>query len=88
MKHVEAQDAFSICVLADSYYHGLIGFQQDQTKAMELYNRATDLGNSQAHHHLANIYHPGDMKKAKFHYEAVAMTGNKVARYSLGVHRV
>jgi hypothetical protein len=29
MKHVEAQDAFSICVLADSYYHGLIGFQQD-----------------------------------------------------------
>ena len=30
MKCVEANDAFSICMLADSYYHGLNGFQQDQ----------------------------------------------------------
>ena len=26
----------------------------------------------------------GDMKKAKFHYEAAAMAGHEVARYNLG----
>jgi len=44
MKRVEANDSASICMLANQYYHGRAGFQQDQTKAIELYVRAVDLG--------------------------------------------
>jgi TPR repeat protein len=52
---------------------------------MELYARAADFGNSQAHHHLANIYHDGgNLKKAKFHYEAAAMAGHEDTRNNLG----
>jgi TPR repeat protein len=86
MKRVEANDAASIYVLADSYYHGLNGFQQDHTKAIELYNRAADLGYSKAHNNLGAIYEgAGNLKKAKFHVEAASMAGHEVARYNLGV---
>ena len=86
MRPVEANDAASICMLASCYYHGYNGFQQDQTKAMELYTRAADLGCSDAHCNLGNIYHEGgDLKKAKFHCEAAAMIGHEVARNNLGV---
>ena len=85
MKRVEANDAASICVLANSYHHGLNGFQQDQTKAMKHYARSADLGFSKAHNNLAGIYHEGgDLKKAKFHFEAAAMAGHDVARDMLG----
>ena len=89
MKRVEANDAASIFLLANSYENGLNGVQQDQTRAMELYGRAAELGCSQAHHQLADIYHEGgDMKKAKFHHEEAAMAGNEVARYNLGCMEV
>jgi TPR repeat protein len=85
MKRVEANDAASICLLANSYYQGLNGFRQDQTKATELYARAADLGSSKAHDQFAEIYYEGgNLKKAKFHYEAAAMAGDEVARYNLG----
>ena len=85
MKRVEANDAGAIGMLGNSYHHGLNGFQQDQTKAIELYNRAADLGSSEAHNFLGNIYRGGgDVKKAKFHYEAAAMAGNEMARFSIG----
>ena len=85
MKRVGANDAASICLLAGSYYQGLNGFQQDQTKAMELYSRAADLGCSEAHNELGGIYHDGgNLKKAKFHYEEGAMAGNELARMNLG----
>jgi TPR repeat protein len=86
IKRVEANDAASIFVLANCYYQGLHGFQQDHAKAMELYNRAAELGLGVAHFNLANIYRlGGDLKKAKFHYEAAAMAGDEVARYSIGL---
>jgi len=85
MKRVGANDAASIYMLADSYYQGLNGFQQDQAKAMELYGRAAELGCSKAHNNLAGIYHDGGaLKKAKFHVEAAAMAGHEVARCNLG----
>jgi len=83
---MEANDAASIKLLADSYYQGSNGVQQDQTKAMELYARSADLGCSDAHSQLGGIHHQrGDMKKAKFHLEAAAMAGHEVARNNLGV---
>jgi TPR repeat protein len=85
MKRAEANDAASIYVLASSYYKGRVGLQQDHVKAIELYARAAELGWRHAHCNLAHIYHEGgDMKKAKFHFEAAAMAGDEVARYNLG----
>ena len=66
MKRVEAIDAFSIYMLANSYCLGLNGVQQDQTKAIELYDRSADLGSSKAHFALGCINkNEGDMKKAR-----------------------
>jgi TPR repeat protein len=85
MKRVAANDAASMKMLADSYYLGLRGVQQDHARALELLTKAADLGFSKAHYNLGNIYHEGgDMKKAKFHYEAAAMIGHEVARCNLG----
>jgi TPR repeat protein len=84
-KRVEANDAASISMLANSYDDGLNGIQQDHTKAKELYAKAADLGHSEAHSQLANIYlEQGNLKKAKFHYEAAAMAGHEGARNNLG----
>jgi TPR repeat protein len=56
---------------------------------MELYAIAAELGSRHAHFELAAIYHQGgDLKKAKFHYEAAAMAGHEVARYNLAGHEV
>jgi TPR repeat protein len=85
-KRVAVNDAASIFLLAHHYYDGLRGLQQDQTRARELYARAVDLGYSKAHNQLGGIYHEGgNLKKAKFHFEAAAMAGHDGARYNLGV---
>ena len=85
MRRVEANDAASIFMLAVSYHHGVRGFQQDHAKAIELYARAANLGDKEAHNNLAGIYHEGgDMKKAKFHVEAAAMAGHELARFNVG----
>ena len=86
MERVEANDPISICLLANSYHHGVNGYQQDQARAIELYARAAVLGCSKAHSSLGDIYADdvGDLKKAKFHFEAAAMAGHELARYNLG----
>jgi hypothetical protein len=85
LKRAEANDPVSICVLAGYYELGLGGLQQDHVKAIELLNRAAELGFSKAHHSLAHVYRKGgNLKKAKFHYEAAAMAGDEMARYNIG----
>jgi TPR repeat protein len=85
LKRVEANDAGAMCLLANYYLVGSGGLQQDQTKAMDLYARAAELGLSVAHFFLANLYYKGgNLKKAKFHYEAAAMAGHEAARHNLG----
>ena len=85
MKRVEANDSGAISSLASYYLHGVNGFQQDHTKAMELYVRAANIGYKKAHNNLAGVYYEGgDMKKAKFYFEAAAMAGHEVARCNLG----
>jgi TPR repeat protein len=85
MKRVEVNDAASMFLLANYYEHGKPGVQRDHAKAIELYARTADLGCSKAHYCLGGLYRRGgDLKKAKFHYEAAAMAGNEVARCIVG----
>ena len=85
MRRVAATDPTSICVLANFYHEGLYGLQRDRAKAMELYVRAENLGYSEAHSELGHMYHAGgNLKKAKFHFEAAAMAGHEEARCNLG----
>jgi hypothetical protein len=85
MKRVEANDAFSMCVMGSYYYHGGHGLLQNREKAKELWTQAAKLGSSRSHYHLGTYYHAGgDSKKEKFHHEAAAMAGHEVARYLLG----
>jgi TPR repeat protein len=82
----KANDPASICLLAAHCHHGLNSVQQDHAKAIELYGRAAELGCSGAHGSLGDIYDEGgNLKKAKFHWEAAAMAGDEVARCNLGV---
>jgi TPR repeat protein len=85
MKRVEANDAGAMSFMGSYYYHGSVSLLQDQKKAMELWKQAGALGSSHAHFCIGNEYRrEGDLKKAKFHYEAAAMAGHEVARYNLG----
>jgi TPR repeat protein len=84
-KRMEENDADSMAVLANCYYNGIRGLQQDHAKALELYVRAAKLGCSDAHCNLGYHYREGgDLKKAKFHFEAAAMAGDEASRYNLG----
>jgi len=84
-KRVEANDPASTLMLAQHYRHGDSGLQQDRAKATELYTKAAELGSAHAHFFLGQMYvEGGNVKKAKFHYEATAMAGCEVARYELG----
>jgi TPR repeat protein len=85
MKRVEANDAFSMMVLGNKYYHGNEGLQQDRERAIELWTRAAKLGSSKAHYQLGDEYDEGgDHKMARLHYEAAAMAGHEDARNNLG----
>jgi TPR repeat protein len=85
MKRAEANDAASNFFLANHYYFGVKGLQQDHARAIELFTRAADLGDSKAHFHLGVLYREGgNLKKAKFHFEAAAMAGHEGARNNLG----
>ena len=58
-------------------------------KAVELYERAAELGVKEAHYNLGCVYREGtdvekDTAKAIRHYEAAAMCGHFDARYNLG----
>jgi hypothetical protein len=85
MSRVAVSDASAMCALANLYHHGLGGFQEDRTMALELYNSSADHGFNDAHVKLGNIYYnEGDLEKAKHHYGAAAIAGHELARFYLG----
>jgi TPR repeat protein len=54
-------------------------------KSIELFIKSAELGCSDAHYNLGNIYRKGgNLKKAKVHLEIAAMAGDKLARFILG----
>jgi tetratricopeptide (TPR) repeat protein len=85
MKRVKAKDANATCHLANHYYFGIMGLQQDRDKAIDLWKQAAKLGSGKAHCCLGNEYSQmRDLKKAKLYYEPAAMAGIDQARYQCG----
>jgi len=85
MKRVDSNDTGAMRLLGNCYYSGLLGLQQDATKAIELWIRAAEFGCSKAHNDLGvHYYHGENWKKAKFHLEAAAMAGHEGARNDIG----
>ena len=73
-KRIEANDAVAVYVLGGYCNNGKYGFLEDREKAIELWTQAAALGSSHAHYSLGFYYEGGgDLKKAKFHYEAATI---------------
>ena len=88
-KRIEAKDTMAIYGLGCIYSEGRYGFTQDDSKALELWHRAAELGHYEAYHNIGCAYDHGrgvqrDMKKAQHYWELAAMSGNVYARYNLG----
>ena len=89
-KRVGKDDPVAIWQLGNKYQFGQLGLEKDVTRAIELYERAAELGVKEAHFALGVLYHGGkeveeDMDKAFCHYETAAMSGYVLARYNLGL---
>ena len=88
-KRAETGDAIAIYTIGAHYNDGSLGLPLDYTKALELWHRAGELGNSSAYTNIGYAYDFGrgvemDKKKAIYYYELAAMGGNEVARKNLG----
>ena len=82
-------DPEAMMMLSDYYRNGEHGLPVDQSKAFELYKRASELECAGAHFHLGIIYQIGegteiDMSMAVYHYQIAAMMGHTSARTNLG----
>jgi TPR repeat protein len=88
-KRVAANDAVAIFILGWHYRDGLSDLPQDRKKAFQLFIRAGQLGDANAHFSIAVAYENGrgvkrDTKKAKHYWELAAMGGCVLARHKLG----
>ena len=88
-KRVDAGDPVAVHFRGNQYEHGRYGLERDMTRAVELYERAAELGVIDAHYNLGCLYRDGtvvdqDTSKAIRHFEAAAMCGNVSARFNLG----
>ena len=88
-KRVDAGDPAAIFNLGTQYEYGNYGLEKDVTTAVELYERAAELGVKEAHFFLGCTYAEGtdvekDTAKAIMHYEAAVMCGHVGARHNLG----
>ena len=89
-KLMEKGNAEAYNLFAGYYARGELGLPQDWMKSNELYQKAGDLGCTNAYYNLANHYYYGrgvdvDKKKAKYLFELAAMGGDVDARYSIGM---
>ncbi|EJK60475.1 hypothetical protein THAOC_19167 [Thalassiosira oceanica] len=87
-KRVAAGDPVAIYFLGNKYCFGEYGLEKDVSGAVELYERAAELGVKDAHFNLGVMYAEGkevekDTGKAIRHYEAAAMCGHVYARHNL-----
>ena len=88
-KRVAAGDPLAMWELGNEYADGRNGLEKDATRAIELWERAAELGAKEAHFSLGCLYNEEtdvekDTAKAMLHWEAAAVMGNAAARYNLG----
>ena len=86
---MEKDDPIAIYNQGCSYREGAYGFPQDNSKALELYHRAGELGYAGAYTNIGASYDLGtgvevDEKKAVHYNELAATGGDTQARYNLG----
>ena len=82
-------DAYAIDLLGTFYDRGYVK-HQNHAKALELWHRAGELGDSSAYYRIACAYSMGrgvdvDMNKAIHYWKLCAMGGSILARHNLGV---
>eukprot|EP00984_Skeletonema_dohrnii_P002719 scaffold942_cov75-Skeletonema_dohrnii-CCMP3373.AAC.5 len=88
MKRIEANDPVAMC------REGLVqDIEGDYSSAFELYTKAAELGDLEAHYQLSLMYDNGygvekDKEKEKMHHhlEEAAIGGHPSARFNLGCH--
>lgn len=67
------------------YREGEDGLPQNYAKAMELFHRAAELGDTDAYSWIGNACVEKDMKKAVHYWELGALSGDAMARFNLGL---
>ena len=75
--------------LGIQYRFGRLGLDKDVMRAVELYERAAELGVKEAHYNLGVLYDEGidvekDTAKVIRHYEAAVVKGDVLSRNNLG----
>jgi len=90
-KRVEAGDPIAIGKLGSYHRDGRNGFPQYMDRALELWQRAGELGYTKAYTNIGYAFRNGlgverDIKKATYYWELAAIGGNSQARYNLGVN--
>ena len=88
-KRVDAGDPMAMRHLGYKYADGDHGLEKDVRRAIELWERAAELGLKEAHYTLGCLYDEGtdvenDTAKAIRHWEAAAVKGDVMARHNLG----
>ena len=88
-KRVDAGDPLAIYLLGNQYEYGHCGLEKDMVRAVELYERAAELGAKDAHYNLGVLFNNGvgvekDIAKVMRHWESAAMCGHVSARHYLG----
>lgn len=88
-KLMELNDANAIYILGYYYSNGQYGLSQNHTRALDLWQRAAELGCNDAYNNIGSSYKFGrgverNEKKAIYYLELAAMEGNVDARAKLG----
>ena len=81
-ERAKASDPIAICEM------GKMHKEHNFSSALKLWAKAAELGDAQAHFHIAKLHSNGqgtkkDIKKAVKHWEAAAISGHPAARYNL-----
>ena len=90
-ERVALKDPMAIHKLGVLHSNGTFGLPQNNTKALELFHQASELGCAGAYVSIGVAYEHGegvevDKKKAKHYGEVAAIGGNEIAGYNLGVY--
>ncbi|EJK45738.1 hypothetical protein THAOC_35632 [Thalassiosira oceanica] len=91
-KRVNTGDPEAIRLLGESYMNGINGLEKDMLKAVEVLERAAELGEKEAHGLLGELFDENtddwgidkDMAGAVGHYEFAAKRGHALSRHNLG----